>query len=308
MDNKVNQHYVWQKYLEPWTIDNKLTCLRNKKDIFCPNPRNIASQRYFYRINGISENDCNLIRKIFIERTVEPMRSILERWILPIEDLLKVMKNVDAEVAVKIALKEETDLYLKNILENLHMKIENDGITGLLKLQAGQISFLLENGEDQTEDVDFISYLSFQYFRTKKMKQSVKEACGQYESLFNDFDSAFNVIVLIFSTLFGYNIYERIKGKEFKCYLLRNFSDIAFITGDQPVINLHANFDAKQETTSLSLYYPLSPIISLLITRDQVDDVKCSIEKVKEYNDMIACQSLELIFANNDHALEPYIL
>ncbi len=33
MNDKKNQHYVWQKYLEPWTRDNKIACLRSKKKL-----------------------------------------------------------------------------------------------------------------------------------------------------------------------------------------------------------------------------------------------------------------------------------
>ncbi|SQB92165.1 Uncharacterised protein [Clostridium tetanomorphum] len=87
-----------------------------------------------------------------------------------------------------------------------------------------------------------------------------------------------------------------------------NDSKIPFITGDQPVINIHASLIKHVETTDLALYYPLSPTMSLLITKEQLCNTKCSIERVKEYNDMVERQSLELIFANDELALHPYIL
>jgi len=308
MENKPNQHYVWQKYLEPWKKNGKLVCLRNKKDILRSNSRNVASQRYFYNINNLTLNDCNLIRRLFINNQPEPMKKLLEGWVNPIEQLLQIYDLVSKNRKVDDSIKALKELTLKNLLEELHMEIETEGIEGLLKLQAGDISFLFESDkEDMTEDVEFILYLSFQYFRTKKIKQSVEEALREYASHFTSFDNTFNLLVPIFSTLFGYNVFERIKRKELYCNLLENASDISFITGDQPVVNIDANFDANQETTDLSLYYPLSPTVSLLITRSQIDDVKCSSEKVKEYNDMIARQALELIFANDASDLTPYV-
>ena len=66
-------------------------------------------------------------------------------------------------------------------------------------------------------------------------------------------------------------------------------------------------FNKHLESTELALYYPLSPIMSLLITKEQIHNIKCSYEKAKEYNDMIQCHSLELIFASDESVLQTYI-
>jgi hypothetical protein len=308
MENKPNQYYVWQKYLEPWVKDGKIVCLRNKKDIIQTNPRNIASERYFYRINCLTQSDCQLIRRLFIDCQPEPMKSLLEGWVRPVEMFLQLydfyVKYGERE---DHSIEEYKELGLKNLLENLHMNIETNGIAGLCKIQLGDLSFLSEcNGEDD-EDVDFILYLSFQYFRTKKIKQNVKESIGENASFFTDFDNAFNLIVPIISTVFGNSIVNSIKNKDISCYILTNPTEIPFITGDQPVINIHTSVDKHVETLDLELYYPLSPSISLLITKEHICNTECSVEKVKEYNDIIESQSLELIFANDESCLHQYI-
>lgn len=307
MENKPNQHYVWQKYLEPWVKDGKIICLRNKKDIIQTNPRNIASERYFYKINNLTQNDCKLIRKIFIDNKPEPMNSVLEGWVRPVEAFFEFYNNYVKNEEVKDNIEDYKELALKNLLENLHMEIESGGMAGLCKMQLGDLSFISECDDEDEEDVDFILYLSFQYFRTKKIKQSVKESLGENSSLFTDFDDVFNLIAPIFSTSFGNSIFNLIKSKELYCYLIKNTTEISFITGDQPVINIHANFEKNVETSELALYYPLSPALSLLITKDKNYNIECSIEKVKEYNDMIERQSLALIFANDESALHQYI-
>lgn len=306
MENKPNQHYVWQKYLEPWKNNGKLVCLRNKKDILQTNSRNVASQRYFYNINNLTLHDCNLIRMLLINNQPESMKKLLEGWVNPIEQFLQIYDLASKERKIDASIEKLKELTFKNLLEELHMSIENAGMPGLCKAQLGDVSFISECEEGSSYDMEFIIYLCFQYFRTKKIKQSVKEALSQYVSRFTSFDNAFNLIVPIVVTVFGYNVFESIKRKELYCNLLDNSSGIPFITGDQPVVNMHANFDVNRETTDLSLYYPLSPTVSLLITREQINDLKCSSEKVKEYNDMIARQALELIFANDGSVLTPY--
>jgi len=308
MENKPNQHYVWQKYLEPWKKDGKIVCLRNKKNIIQSTPRNIASQRYFYNINSLTLNDCKWIRSIFIDGVPEAMKSLLEGWIIPFEDFLKLYNSATKYEKMRDSIKTYKELAFKNILEEVHMKIESAGMPGLYKIQAGNVSFISECKDESKEADDFILYLCFQYLRTKKMKQNVKESLGKDASIFTNFDNAFNLIVPILATRLMDNLISSIKSKEFQCYLLENTSEIPFITGDQPLINIHASLDNNVETSNLAFYYPLSPTMSLLITKEQICNNKCSIEKVKEYNDMIERQSLELIFAKDESTLHPYIL
>lgn len=307
MENKPNQHYVWQKYLEPWVSDRKIVCLRSKKSIIKSNPRNVASQRYFYKIDSLTLKDCKLIHAIFIGRQPEPMKSLLEGFIRPIEKFLQFYDSVFRCGNVNHYMKEAKELAFKNLLEEVHMRVENAGMSGLHKIQSGNVSFLLEDKDESKEAEDFILYLCFQYFRTKKIKENVKKGLGKEALIFTDFDSAFNLIVLILSTRLMDNLINRIENKEFNCYLLENISEIPFITGDQPVINTYARLDENIEISDLEFYYPISPIKSLLITKEQICDNKCSIEKVKKYNDMIESQSLEFIFANDEFALHSYI-
>lgn len=306
MLNKPNQHYVWQKYLEPWAKNDKIVCLRNNKNIIKTNLRNIASERYFYKINNLTYNDCQLIRKIFINNRPEFMKYLLDGWVKPVETVLMLYNQNVKSKGIRGSIENDKELGLKNILEDLHMHIEGDAISALSKVQLGDVSFFTDSNDENEMDVDFILYLSFQYFRTKKIKQSVKESLGEHISLFTDFDDAFNLIAPIISTVFGYSIYNRIKNKEFYCYAIKNTTETAFITGDQPVINTKANFSG--ETSELELYYPLSPSIALLVTKEKNLNIECSIEKIKEYNDMIERQSLALIFANDESDLQKYIV
>ena len=52
--------------------------------------------------------------------------------------------------------------------------------------------------------------------------------------------------------------------RDYRIILLRNKSEIPFITGDQPVINLR---DVEDE--QVDLYYPLKPDLAMIYTADQ---------------------------------------
>jgi Protein of unknown function (DUF4238) len=52
--------------------------------------------------------------------------------------------------------------------------------------------------------------------------------------------------------------------KQRKLILVQNRTDVPFITGDQPIINLHG--DGVRPPEALSFYYPISPTLALILT------------------------------------------
>lgn len=47
---KKRQHYVYQKYLEPWTNKGQVWCLFNRTNANPVNTINIGQEKYFYQI------------------------------------------------------------------------------------------------------------------------------------------------------------------------------------------------------------------------------------------------------------------
>ncbi len=52
--------------------------------------------------------------------------------------------------------------------------------------------------------------------------------------------------------------------KKRKLVLVHNHTGVTFVTGDQPIINLHAG--TAVPPTKLSLYYPISPCLALILS------------------------------------------
>jgi hypothetical protein len=77
--NKKHQHYVWKKYLNPWTTDGKLWCKRNGI-IFNPSLENIAQERYFYATAPLNEIELKLATE-FIKRTPHENHPLLVKML-----------------------------------------------------------------------------------------------------------------------------------------------------------------------------------------------------------------------------------
>jgi hypothetical protein len=93
----------------------------------------------------------------------------------------------------------------------------------------------------------------------------------------------------------------------FNLVLLDNGSSTPFITGDQPVINLHGDAPEPLAPDQFGLYYPLSPAKAMLLVLDadrHAAEQSITAEDVHAYNVQIARESHSQIFANCRESLE----
>lgn len=88
--------------------------------------------------------------------------------------------------------------------------------------------------------------------------------------------------------------------------MLINETDIPFITSDQPVINLMANYDDNAlPSTGSILYYPISPNIAITVNDENKDQIQyLSEEEIIYYNEAISKASLHDIYANSKGVIE----
>jgi hypothetical protein len=94
--------------------------------------------------------------------------------------------------------------------------------------------------------------------RTKRANQAI-ELCKADGSA--DISRIWNVIVPMAVTNIGADLFRDRKRR--KLAFIRNLTSSAFITGDQPAINLKAEHGRPPE--HLSIYYPISPRIALIL-------------------------------------------
>jgi hypothetical protein len=150
---------------------------------------------------------------------------------------------------------------MSNVLEDYHMSIENSFLATLTKLHNSDFSCY----SDQEERITFIRFLATQYMRTKGMKmRMVQEFRDNYG---HDLSRIWDIMSFMCAVDFGAALFEQRKRRSVA--LVHNRTEITFITGNQPVIDLIAK-RPNSTVEGVSLYYPLRPRVALLLT--EVDE------------------------------------
>lgn len=144
-DKKRRQHYVFQSYLNAWTNEEQLWCMRNKKNKFKTGTINVAQERDFYRIKPLNADEkkfCNLFLKRMSVDVQKAMSSHVNDYLKPIElqrqvELIKCVSmakfgsydRIPDEIKDDILkLENEVDIYINNAEEDYHSEIESESI------------------------------------------------------------------------------------------------------------------------------------------------------------------------------------
>ena len=90
---------------------------------------------------------------------------------------------------------------------------------------------------------------------------------------------------------------------------MNNQTSTPFLTTDQPVINILADYQVITDMPrDIVLYYPLSPNIAITVNDANKE---CFIDltetEVEKYNCLLAAASFELIFSNLKEVIERYV-
>ena len=92
---------------------------------------------------------------------------------------------------------------------------------------------------------------------------------------------------------------------------MENKSEVAFVTGDQPVINTHA-VHTNETVEDLELYYPLTPSLAFLLTQDiklhKDKIVETNATEVKKYNRLMFTASSMQVYGSNPKVLKNFII
>jgi hypothetical protein len=144
--------------------------------------------------------------------------------------------------------------YATNVLEDYHASIEASFIPSLESALGGDISFYKDE-----RCIPFLNYLCTQYMRTKGIKDRTIELCNADGSA--DLSRLWNVLIHMFATNIGADLFRDRRRR--KLILVHNRTDVPYITGDQPAINLKGARPHPPE--NLSIYYPISPQLALLL-------------------------------------------
>lgn len=245
--SKRRHHHVWQHYLKPWTVDGGLYCLQDGR-VFTTGTSSIAVEKDFYKVEPLTPNDVKLIKGLFGQGHPSAIRThahLLNMAMMPfkIADQLKGEPHA-AEIAAHV------DDYASNVLENYHANIEASFIPLLKCALKGDLSFYT----DDQRCMSFLNYLSTQYMRTRAIKQRLLSQAPQLARIWN-------LVIHMSASNIGCSLY--VERKRRTLVVVNNRTDVPFITGDQPAINLKGT--APTPPKNLSVFYPIAPDAGLLI-------------------------------------------
>ncbi len=320
-NKKRDQHYVFQAYLKNWVNTNgKLWCMRDGK-VFDVKTSNIAFEKDFYRVNSLSNKDIEFI-KLFFYKSSDAFKKEMDYF-------LKLYTTIDRdekifELIFKLCTKDISeiseaiddinkmiDIARNNIMEEVYCDFEGEACDWLKNLCKEDIDFLYTSSKEEKEK--FISFVCSQYFRTKRMKEHMMYVLKEAEKFFvnKEFPQG---------SIKAENLYQpmlwllsaKCSDKILNAHitLIINRTDVPFITSDQPVINLKADYkDFSNQPDELVFYYPISPRVAVRINDDLcVKKIELTNSSdIYEYNDLINRAAYKMIFSKDKSVISKYI-
>ncbi|MEI9988156.1 MAG: DUF4238 domain-containing protein [Aliidongia sp.] len=291
---KRRQHHVWQKYLKAWSTEGQLCCLMDGR-IFPTGTSMIAVEKYFYKIDKLTAADIALIKFLLID--VKGLHPLIKK---NHEDFLKLITVPALFEGETAGLDDLIDTFRTNALEDYHAGIEASFLPLLESALNKDISFY----SDEQSCMTLFHFLASQHMRTKGIKVKTIEILKRKNGL--DASRIWSVMSHMFATNIGMGVYREKKKR--RLVLVENTTDMAFITGDQPVINLHGG--GEKSPATLSWYYPISPRIALLLPEvdeePAVSTASLTSVQIGDLNAKIVAASHRQVFAQSRSSLEPY--
>lgn len=332
------QHYVWRKYLIPWTDNRDLET--GKILVYRKKPRGtqqaieqrelmkIGFENYYYDISGFAGKDFSVYKQFidYIQKDqflkfdidmddlnlAKTQKDFIEKEVIcSSEDIDNTYGFLDKLKAKDISFYQDSSVQklLNTLKEEIYRRILFQECTisddDLLEETIKNISHL---GEADLK-YEFILFFCMQYFRSPKIHDNLFKSFTEFKKLsdeFSDLNEKFyvNLITLFFAQSMALNITQNLKSA---LVLYENKTAIPFITGDTPIValpNSTAQFTA--------LYYPISPKIAVHMIVSNIFSLKDHVvtinesSKILERNKVLFENCVNEIYSNNLKVLETY--
>lgn len=330
---KRNQHYVFQRYLKNWEIDNSIWCLRKRERLFKCGTKGIALERDFYKVHAVNNDEERFILELFLYAQSQEVKSVILEYINMhnkpfkvkqfLDEFTKIINNNSIEqITDKVndnlrELEEYSEESIINMDEDYHSLKEQQVLSQIESLKNGDISFYYDSIErapiEMNDASKFINFVVIQYFRTKKLRKQLQDAIEKNIEKLPMNPMGININNINVEHILGPIIFflqsqltDRLRSDKVKLTLLKNKTNIPFITSDQPVFNIF--FSHSNITKKLLFFYPVSPQMAVLLGETQITEkiVEVQENEVKKYNDKMADFADDFLFSSNENVLKRY--
>ena len=289
-------HRVWHHYLDQWRTFSQTWCLRNNRI----SHGDIQNKRLIFYINHLDLQHIALLNELFFDKMHPDLKILNMNWISLLTEIQRLLQIKEPEEQHFQALQKIRNLAY-TFEEDFHSKYDTGSMLLLDKLYQKDFSLLNED-----DYYLFNTYMCVQYFRTKNRKKSFLAMQKDYPTV--DILRIWNIS----SYMLASNMAFTIANDGYKHIFLENNTAINFITGDQPVINTYTGLEIINplEYEPFELYYPLTPKLALLITRNDAFTHKSiyqlNEDDVYKYNDLIFKNSFEQVYSKEKSELYRY--
>jgi hypothetical protein len=282
---KRNHHYVWAHHLSRWSNDGRNVWHTTPKGkIVLDSIRGLAKEEYFYRSSELSAGELHLIRRIS-SYSPDHLQKIHNKFL---EDFLRIqdLGELYRESGIDSSEIERALNAIKcNMLEDIHADYERRARPIIDSLIDGNLSLIY----DDSNFIELHDFIGHQISRTKRFKDTLYFAFSsasqsiQVEDRINQERFAcWWFLSFMFGLNIGWSLFSS-RSSDKHCLLI-NESSTDFITGDQPVVNVHPKLRegdiAPPESDICDFYYPISPRVAYMINKS--DRLNSGITYIKE--------------------------
>lgn len=262
--------------------------------------KHVAVERDFYEVQDLQPEDIEVIRCGIINPSEERLRQIHENLLAVFAEVAELnrylARNTDASNDVKATLAQ----LISNLDEDYHTAIEHDLQTALRYLLSGSVEFF----SDVRLAGPFLRALALQSLRTKKRRATMCERI-RIPVKGASMERIWGPMIHMLAINIGASLLrDRVL---FRIVLLQNRTDLAFITGDQPVISVNDELTSEGSPAEVEFYYPLSPTLGmwfgLASKAPNTSFVELSKTEVHFYNAKIVENHHEQLYAKTQDAL-----
>lgn len=253
---KRRHHYVPKFYLEPWSDNGQVFCLR-KGEIKRVGLGDVGVEKDFYAVSDLTPEDIEVLRKGVIAPSNGGVRDIHESLLRDFAQVAYANRLMKERPEMADEAKKVIRETVSNLDENYHEAIEHDLQYALKCMLSGSVEFF----SDVSLAGSFLRSVALFSLRTKAVREAMKSRVRMPLADAN-IDRIFGPMIHMLAVNVGGNLL--VDRARFRIVLLNNETAVPFITGDQPVINIHKHRDETGTQREVEWYMPLSPTMAML--------------------------------------------
>lgn len=333
------QHYVWRKYLAPWTNNGSLDT--GKIFVYRKKTRGtqqvieqrglmkIGFENYFYDISGFTKKDIRVYEQFlaYIQKdqliqfgvNTETLELANSQKDFIEKEIMCSAEDIDNSYHFLDLLKSKNPSFYQDSTAQVLINTLKDEIINRVMFQEQVLSDqeLIQKMVECADDIDtpdlkyeFNLFFCIQFFRSPKIHGNLSKSFEDFKKLspdYSDLKANFFVklITLYYAQKMALNITQNLKSK---LVVYENRTALPFITGDTPIV-VHPRSSAQLTV----FYYPISPEIAVSMMISNIFSFKENevvpiddVSKVKAFNNMLYENCFNEVYANDNKILNVY--